>query len=369
MTVGWYSPLPPARTGVADYSAAILRELGRYGRIQVESNTCDLPVYHIGNNQLHSSTYQRALRQPGVVVLHDAVLHHFYLGSFRKNEYLDEFVYNYGEFSREEAESLWLDRSLSAQDPRYFNRPMLRRIAAGARAVIVHNPATARAVTEHAASARVSEIPHFCDQVQPLAANQIAAFRERIGAPQNGFVFAVFGYLRESKRLIPILKAFQRLHVQCPETRLLVAGQFVSQDLERNAAVLLQQPGLCRLPHLAPADFDLAAAAVDCCVNLRYPAAGETSGIAIRLMGAGKPVIVTEGDEWDRFPNEALFRIPAGAAEPEALFQSMAALQLRPDLARHMGGLAAKHIQRYHSLSAAGTEYWNLLCRTFASHS
>ena len=35
VTVGFYSPLPPARTGVADYAAALLAELRRHGRVEV----------------------------------------------------------------------------------------------------------------------------------------------------------------------------------------------------------------------------------------------------------------------------------------------------------------------------------------------
>ena len=52
-------------------------------------------------------------------------------------------------------------------------------------------------------------------------------------------------------------------------------------------------------------------ATVDCCLNLRYPGAGETSGIAIRLMGVGKPVIVTDNAENSDFPRGAVLRVSA----------------------------------------------------------
>ena len=35
MTVGFYSPMPPARTGVADYAAALVAELRRHGRVKM----------------------------------------------------------------------------------------------------------------------------------------------------------------------------------------------------------------------------------------------------------------------------------------------------------------------------------------------
>ena len=367
MTVGFYSPLQPAPTGVADYSAALLRELRKHGHVEIAPEICDLPVYHIGNNPLHTSMYQRAIRQPGVVVLHDALLHHFYLGSFGKSAYISEFVYNYGDFANEEADSLWRNRALSAQDPRFFARPMLRRIAESARAVVVHNRAAARTVREHAPHTPVIELPHFYDPPPPVHQDAIRQFRSTLGIPENGFVFAIFGYLRESKRLIPALKVFERLRRLQPKLHLLVAGQFVSQDLANSAASFLNQPGVHRLPHLASGNLDLAAAAVDCCINLRYPAAGETSGIAMRLMGAAKPIIATEGEEWSRFPPTALFQIPPGPPESEALFDTMAVLAQTPYLAREMGRQAASHIQRYHSLSSCASEYWKLLCRTFAS--
>ena len=235
--------------------------------------------------------------------------------------------------------------------------------------VIVHNPAAAQAVREHSPETRIAEIPHFYQPTPPPAADEIREFRDRIGVPRNGFVFAIFGYLRESKRIVPILRAFLRLRRINPKTQLLIAGEFVSQELERSVSKLLTLAGVHRLGHLSETDLHLCAASVDCCLNLRYPTAGETSGIAMRLMGAGKPVVVTNGQEWARFPDTCVFRIPAGPAEAEALFDTMAVLSDNPELGRLMGHQAAEHIQRYHSLSASGIEYWNLLCRTFDSHS
>ena len=80
------------------------------------------------NNGLHAGIYQRALASPGVVVLHDAVLHHFLLGQLNETGYADEFVYNYGEWNRGLARELWRSRAASGADSRYFSYPMLRRV-------------------------------------------------------------------------------------------------------------------------------------------------------------------------------------------------------------------------------------------------
>jgi glycosyltransferase involved in cell wall biosynthesis len=362
VTAGFYSPLPPARTGVADYSAALLAELRRHGDVAVAPNNCDIALYHIGNNALHADIYRRALDRPGVVVLHDAVLNHFLLGQLDEPAYLAEFVYNYGGWHRSLAWDLWRGRAASGSDSRYFEFPMLRRIAESALAVVVHNPAAAAAVRRHAPTARIVEIPHLFQEphLPPLA--ESLRLRDRLGVSPAAFLFGVFGYLREPKRLMSVLEAFAHVHARLPQTALLVEGSFVSSDLERAAAPLLDGPGIVRLPYLRERDFWTAAAAVDACINLRYPAAGETSGIAIRLMGIGKPLLVTEGSESSGFPEDACIRISAGLGERDSLIEHMILLTSMKQVARAIGLRGADHIQAHHRVTQVGTQYWNLLC-------
>jgi glycosyltransferase involved in cell wall biosynthesis len=361
VTVGFYSPMPPSRTGVADYAAALLPHLREFGPVELAPDRSAAPLYHIGNNALHASIYAKAIEQPGVVVLHDAVLHHFLLGQLDEARYVQEFVFNYGEWSRGLAGDLWAGRAASGADYRYFDHPMLRRIAETARAIVVHNPAAARMVRQHAPSTRIEEIPHLFES-PPLASDgEVVRFRQRIGIPPESFVFGVFGYLRESKRLIPVLEAFGRLNARAT---LLITGEFVSSDLARAVEPLLRAPGVFRLPHLPERDFWLAAAAVDACINLRYPAAGETSGIAVRLMGMGKPVMVTESEETSRWPADACIRIATGPTERESLRQHMTLLTSMTEAARAIGHRGAGHIRRRHHVIEISERYWRLLCDT-----
>jgi hypothetical protein len=144
VTVGFYSPLPPARTGVADYAAALLTELRRHGRVEVAPARCDVALYHLGNNGAARRIYRRAMERPGVVVLHDAVLHHFLLGQLtRPNMWTSS--------STTTASGIAGWRGSCGGRARRRRRtsgtfaiPMLKRAAERARAVVVHNPAAAR---------------------------------------------------------------------------------------------------------------------------------------------------------------------------------------------------------------------------------
>jgi len=366
MTVGFDSPLPPARTGVADYAAALLAALRDRGSVKVNPARADVRLYHLGNNQLHRNIYRRALARPGVVVLHDALLHHFFLGSLSEREYVEEFVFNYGEWRRDLALELWRRRASSAVDRRYYAYPMLRRIAESSQAVVVHNPAAARLVREHALGACVIEIPHLFAPPAWPSMGEALRFRVKLGLSPRDFIFGVFGYLRESKRLMNVLAAFRKVHRSWPRSALLVAGEFVSQDLARASDPLLRGPGVFRLGHLHEREFWLSAASIDACVNLRHPAAGETSGISLRMMGLGKAVMLTASEETSRFPDTACFRIEAGVAEKASLTEHSMLLLSSPQTSREIGQRGAEHIRLYHSLDRVADEYWQTLC-AFAS--
>ncbi len=361
MTVGFYAPLPPARSGVADYAAALLGALRPLGPVKVNSSRAGVCLYHLGNNPLHRGIYRESLNRPGVAVLHDALLHHFFLGSLDRDAYVEEFVYNYGEWSRGLAHELWAGRTRSAQDPRYFQYAMLRRGVETARAVIVHNPAAAKIVAAHAPAARVIEIPHlFCPpELPPLS--EVIRFRQAAGLGPRSFLFGVFGHLRESKRVATLLRAFQALRRR-HDVALLVAGEFVSPDLGRTVASLLAQPGILRVGYTPEREFWRLASAVDACVNLRYPAAGETSGVTIRLMGIGKPVLMSAGEETARFPETACLRVDHGLAEADMLTEYMTWLAGDREAAAEIGRRGAAHIREHHSLESVARRYWEVLC-------
>ena len=87
MRVAYYSPLPPERSGIADYSALLLPALGDLVEITIVRRgrtrpvAADVALYHVGNNpEAHGWIVDALRRRPGVVVLHDFVLHHLVAG-------------------------------------------------------------------------------------------------------------------------------------------------------------------------------------------------------------------------------------------------------------------------------------------------
>ncbi|HEY8132180.1 MAG TPA: glycosyl transferase family 1, partial [Thermoanaerobaculia bacterium] len=81
MRVALYTPMPPTRTGVAHYASMLVPALAKH----VDLDVIDSPpatrhpppaIYQLGNNPHHEWIYEAAMAHPGVIVLHDIVLHH-----------------------------------------------------------------------------------------------------------------------------------------------------------------------------------------------------------------------------------------------------------------------------------------------------
>lgn len=358
MRLGFHSPLPPAATGVADYAAALLGDLKYHFEIVCNPDAGgDVDLYHLGNNPLHQSIYARALRRPGVVVMHDALLHHFFLGALDESAYVEEFVFNYGEWYRGLAHEMWRGRARSGIDHAYFEWPMIARVCRESLAVIVHNPGAGATVLRHAPRAAVVEIPHLWIPSPVPDAAAVRALRERLGVGDDELLAGVFGHLREPKRLGAVLRAYARLRARGERVRLLVAGEFVSPELERNYAAEMASLGVLRTGYIEEHDFWLHAAAVDLCLNLRYPSAGESSGIAVRLMGAGCATMLTAGPETERFPEGACLLCDAGPGEEEQiLLYWLWACRDREGL-RRMGLAAARHIRTEHDAARVAGLY------------
>ena len=361
MTVGFFSPLPPAPTGVADYSAALLPHLRALGHIEIAPEKCDVALYHVGNNALHREIYCRALAHPGVVVLHDAVLHHLFLGMLSADDYVEEFVYNYGEPSRQLARELWGQRARSGADARYFARPMIKRIAESSRALIAHNPLAAALVREHSPGTQIFEIPHLFEPPTLASADEIARFRESLGLTPDTLLVGSFGHQRETKRLSVLLRAFERAARAGANARLLISGEFVSSTFESAITPLLRQPGILRTGHLPEAELWRYAAATDLCVNLRYPSAAETSGIAIRMMGIGKPVVFTASEALSRIPENACLRLEIGPDEEAMLAGYIEWLARNRAAGLEIGRRAAAHIAQHHAPALVARQYWKVL--------
>ena len=147
MKIAFFSPMPPSKSGIADYSAALAEPLSELADIRVFSEkpsefqpaSFDIALYQVGNNGYHSFVYDQAIQTPGVVVLHESNLHHLIAErTIKRNDwdaYLHEVEYDGG------PEALLYAKRVRALEvgPDYDGVPMLKRLLNASRGVIVHS--------------------------------------------------------------------------------------------------------------------------------------------------------------------------------------------------------------------------------------
>jgi len=100
-------------------------------------------------------------------------------------------------------------------------------------------------------------------------------------------------------------------------------------------------------------------------VNLRYPTSGETSGTLIRLLGLGKPVIVSNLGAFAEIPDGACAKVDLDEFEEDLLFEYLRRLAADEGLRRQMGENARRFVAP-HTLEASARGYAEVVERVVA---
>lgn len=366
MRLALFSPLPPARSGIADYTAALLEPLKRRVEVEVFADSTegftasrfDALVYQIGNNIHHATAYRTALEHPGVVVLHEANLHHLVAEMTIRggdwDAYLEAVAYEGGEAALEHARRV---RTLEA-GPDYEGVPMLRRILERARAVIVHSRFVEEKVREAGFAGPVGRIPHGAWLVE----GDRAVYRQRLGLDESVPLVGILGFLKPYKRIPEALRAFRRLLWWEPRARLILAGEEHPElPLGELIEALELEPAVRRLGFTPEEDFVGLLAACDIVLNLRYPTVGETSGTLQRALGMGKAVIVSDVGAFRELPDDVCLKVGVDAHEEDLLFEYLNLLVSRPEVRRELGRRARRWAERECSWERVASLYVSFL--------
>ena len=352
MRIPFFSPLPPARSGIADYSAALVSELRRLADVEVfearpehfNPASFDACVYQIGNNPHHIVPYEMALEHPGVVVLHEGNLHHLITDlTIRRNNwdaYMAEVAYNGSETDVAYAERYV--RTLE-RGPDYEGVPMLRRVVESSRAVIVHSDCVAGEVRKTGFTGPIGRIWHGAWIVDA----DRNGWRERLGVDELSPLIGVFGFLKPYKRIAESLRAFRRLVRLEPRAKMVLVGD-PHPELMLDSLIdsLELQPFVRVLGYTPIEDFNGYMSACDIVLNLRYPTVGESSGTLLRALGMGKAVVVSDVGSFREYPDDVVLKAPVDAAEEEHIFEYLNTLVSRPDFARGLGANARAWVKR-----------------------
>ncbi|HEX6262259.1 MAG TPA: glycosyltransferase family 4 protein, partial [Actinomycetota bacterium] len=344
MRVAFLTPLPPAPTGIAAYSRAVLDRLERRGvghelvpraprsleEAERLAETSDLAVYHVGNNPLfHRHIYGAAIRRPGLVVLHDLALDDLIRG-------LDAASDPAAGPARTEARAAARALRTSGLDvDPPLATPWSAHLVRRARGVIVHAPFGARYLEAFGCRTPVFVVPH--PPVPEPSGSRAARAERRVRRRLAGRspVVGVLGDIGGAKGIEAVLDAVARL--EQPALLAIVGRRIPGFD----AAEAVGRSGLGDRvvveQDVSDVVFGAWLRACDVVVNLRHPHRGEVSGTLVRAMQAGVPTVVSATGTYLDLPDDAVVRVPAGPPDPQALVEALGVLLADPARRRAIG--------------------------------
>ncbi len=344
MRVAYHSPMPPSTSGIADYSALLVPALREVIEVDVVAGgdqrgaAADVALYQIGNSAEEHGWIVEALRQrPGIIVLHEYALHHLIAGiTIARGDtegYLSAMQRDAGVVGRLVAHGVADGVIRPVWETRGPDFPLVGEILDHATAVIAHSDTVEQAIRRRGYAGPVHRIPHPAWPVPDGPEDAVVAALE-------GPVFGVFGHVNAAKRIPEILEAHRRLRERGTAATLVLAGGASEAGVGPDAGAL--GDGVVRLPYVDEERLWALIRSVDAVLNLRHPTMGETSGIAVRALSAGTPLVVSDVGWFAELPDDVAFKVPVGDGEVDAIVAVMEAIARDPSAAAEHGAAGAR---------------------------
>jgi glycosyltransferase involved in cell wall biosynthesis len=344
MRIAWVTPLGRG-SAIADFSCHLTATLADFADVEIWTTDAgelldtalpivhfdsvsadrerlrgyDHVVYNIGNYlPFHGQIQALSQRQPGVVVLHDRVLHHLFVEIWRREpgglgaSYRAAMRADHGEEGERVARATvageragpWESAEEAARYP--LDVVALR----GALGAVTHSRG-------HAASLRLRWLGPVCALDHPTYGDVLtAAAVSEVDPPGDRLQLTTVGHItrnRHADRLLATVAAdaglAQRVHVT-------IAGALDADPLyvaELRAAIAATPALSAELTGWLPdADLDGLLARTDVFANLRHPVTESGSGSLARELAYGRPILCFEEGCFGEMPAEAVARVASG---------------------------------------------------------
>lgn len=375
--LAFLSPVPPAPTGVASYSGAVLAGLRRVGFMdrhdvdviwpvgRAHDGTIPwyaLSVYQLGNNvEFHRDIYRHAIQSPGLVVLHDVALDDLVRGMIAAGDPLGH------QAAREALALRGRLRSPDALGNEPLRVPWCAHVVRRARGVIVHSPFGKRYLQEFGCKTPVFVVPHpVVERAEDLrrAEARRAELRRPLESSGAKVVVGVLGDLNEAKLIDVVLRAVGGLE---SSVHLVLVGRRISgYDVDAVVAASGLGARARLLPDASDEDFLGWLAASDVVVDLRHPHRGEVSGSLARALQAGRPAVVSATGTYLDFPDDQVVRVTAGRPDAAEVTAAIGALAADPDRRARIGERARAHVERLAREEVTANAYARAIEQTLA---
>lgn len=390
--LAYISPLPPERTGIADYSAEILPSLSKLydttlivdqKNYHLPNEICDLKihdvewfeensnlfdrvVYHFGNSSFHSHMFDLMTRHPGVVVLHD-----FYLSGIVSHiaayeaGFWDRYLYSSHGYSalRERCVSgSWSNVVMDWP----ANGPVIQ----SAVGIIVHSEFSRKLSVKfynESLSAKWKVV-----QLARTMPDRLSKFniRSLLGFKDDDFIlcsFGVMGITKQNKRLIDAWKKSKISRIK--NCYLIFVGQEDQSEYGREIKLAISGEMINNIKITGYASSDLYKQYLnisDMAVQLRTFSRGETSAAVRDCMAHGVPTIVNQNGAMSELPDKCVIKISDEFTDEE-LVAALEELYFDESKRNTLSNLSRDYVRDELSPEVISGEYYNSIEGLYAT--
>jgi glycosyltransferase involved in cell wall biosynthesis len=385
-----HSPLPPARSGIADYTAELVGPLREHYDIEL---VCDQPevalppilsdvpvrsvawfreharefdriVYQFGNSMFHAHMFELLREHPGVVVLHDffltGVLNWMDTVGLEPGALEEALFASHGRDAVD-------DSRATGRDAAARKYPANREVLQRATGVIVHSRHAIESAmrwygTEAASGLRQVPLLHGA----PASVDKERARRE-LGIEPDEFLVCTFGHVAETKLNVRAIEAWRASPLAQDRTcRFVTVGGDRPPYGDEVRRALRGADRASITGFVDRATYERYLAASDVAVQLRVGARGETSAGVLDALAFGVPVIANANGSNAEYPDDVVCKLPDEFTDA----QLIAALQrLHTDPAERQGlsSAARAWVREHHDPRHVATLYRDAI-EDFAAH-
>lgn len=363
MKIGYVSPLPPDASGIADFAEELLPELKKhmelevFSRIPVKSEklaegfslhtieeledkelreSCDLLVYQSGNNvRFHGELLEKFKKYPGVLEIHDFAMHHYLAEStYVKGDYegyVKAMAYCHGKRGEITARKFLAGEGRAPWENDALRYSVNKYLVDQAVAVITHSDMAKQMIQAVSRDKPIINIPLHTADILEDPAKYRKECRKKLGINQDLLVFGSFGYATRAKRIPEIVEALGMYASQGGmDFHYYIVGKVEEMDV--NIERLAKQLGIGhKVTVTGFTDLDTFKeymGACDICFNMRYPTQGESSASLHRILGMGKPVIVSQIGSFEEYPDDIVIKICHDQNEVHEILEAIRGLSI-----------------------------------------
>lgn len=381
----YVSPLPPACSGVADYSARLLRDLASHYEIEVIadhfevldpwvqanfpfrsvdwlrsfSDTEARVLYHMGNSPVHAFMFELMRQRPGVVMLHD-----FFLGGVRNWMGSSPIAGVTSSFEQVLFEHHGYGALL--HDMRHGRRstvekyPMNLDVLDRALGILVHSHHAIDLARLHWGERVVNKF-RVVPFAKALSHRDRDSARRLLGIGQDDFVVCSFGWLAHTKLNHSLLNAWLGSSLaNDSRCRLIFVGENEGGEFGENIIATINRASLShRIRITGFVDTDRYAdylAAADIAVQLRTASRGETSAAIFDVLAQGIPLIANAHGSVNELPDNVFLKLDDNFSEKE-LIVALEDLKEDPSLRQRLATNASDWLHHHHHPVVAAEHY------------